>query len=302
MDRSIDDQAMTVAAIDAGTNTVLMLIARSDNGSLSILEDSHSIVRLGEGLEKNGYINEDAYHRLYETMKSYRSLIDKYHCGIITAKGTSALRSAANAADIIERIRSAFDITIEPITGSEEARLTYLGAAYDLKSDLPAAVIDIGGGSTEIGFGLGSNYISGISLDIGAVRMKERGMSDETVEAIRSSLSIVQPRSIQTLIAVAGTPTSLAAITLGLEKFEKDRVNGTVLTAEQIESLLNRLSRLSAIEIQEHYPVIPQGRADILPFGTLILLEAMNHLQINTVTVSTRGLRYGIAFDALMKR
>ncbi|HEY6171171.1 MAG TPA: Ppx/GppA family phosphatase, partial [Candidatus Kapabacteria bacterium] len=155
MDRSGANAKLRVAAIDIGTNTCLMLIGELDpNKGMTILADEHAIVRLGENVDKSRKITDEAYARLSSTLTKYRSIIDELQVTDIAACGTSALRDALNRDEILARVKNDFDINISIIEGSREAELTYLGATFDLPpADGLTAVIDIGGGSTEIAFG-----------------------------------------------------------------------------------------------------------------------------------------------------
>lgn len=301
MDRSGADTKLRVAAIDIGTNTCLMLIGELDgSGQFNILRDEHSIVRLGENVDKSRKITDEAYARLSSTLTKYRSIIDELQVTDIAACGTSALRDALNRDEILARVKNDFDINISIIEGSREAELTYLGATFDLPPvDGLTAVIDIGGGSTEIAFGKNTEYTFGRSIDVGAVRLSEQGLND--TNAIESLLQTTFT-DIETplrVIAVAGTPTTLAAMKIGLMEFDREKVDHCKLTLEEVKAYLDILTSQPPSTILEIYPVIPPGRVDILPAGTAILFEAMKFLKVESVSVSTGGLRYGIALDAL---
>jgi len=301
MDRSGANTELRVAAIDIGTNTCLMLIGERDAaGQFNIIRDEHAIVRLGENVDKTRKITDEAYARLSSTLTKYRSIIDELQVTNIAACGTRALRDALNRDEILAKVKNDFDINISIIEGSREAELTYLGATFDIPPvDGLTAVIDIGGGSTEIAFGENTEYMFGRSIDVGAVRLTEQGLND--TNAIKSLLQttfsyIETPLRV---IAVAGTPTTLAAMKLGLFNFQREKVNSCKLTLEEVRAYLDILTSQPPSTILEIYPVIPSGRVDILPVGTAILLEAMKFLKVESVSVSTGGLRYGIALDAL---
>jgi exopolyphosphatase/guanosine-5'-triphosphate,3'-diphosphate pyrophosphatase len=175
-----------------------------------------------------------------------------------------------------------------------------------------AAVIDIGGGSTEISIVKEGDFAGGESVDIGAVRLTERYFgktpisfeaADEARQIIRESLNrskesptiLKSINDISTLIAVAGTPTTLAAMHLGLDVFDALKVQNYLLRKDDIDQLLYMLLKTDAATLIENFPAINKSRADILPAGTLILSEAMEYLGADSIRVSTRGLRYGIA-------
>ena len=162
------------AGIDIGTNTLLMTIGYNENGKLHVIEDYHSIVRLGEELNQNGYVLDSACNRAVESLKKCKILCEKHGVTKINAVATSAMRDAANSADIKSRLESALGSEIRIIHGEEEAKLSFLGTVED---DSHSVVIDIGGGSTEIVFGKGSEILFRKSLQIGAVRLTEKFVS-----------------------------------------------------------------------------------------------------------------------------
>ncbi len=300
MDRSGAGAQLRVAALDIGTNTCLMLIGELDGlGQLNIVRDEHGIVRLGENVDKTRKITDEAYGRLSSTLTKYKSIINELQVTNVASCGTSALRDALNRDEILARVKNDFDINISIIEGDREAELTYLGATFDLSAiEGITAVIDIGGGSTEIAFGKNGKYQHGKSIDIGAVRLTEQGISNNGIQAaFEATFSGIETPS--QVIAVAGTPTTLAAMKLGLIEFDREKVNHCKLTLEEVKAYLDILTSQPTSIILEIYPVIPQGRVDILPAGATILYEAMKFLKVESVSVSTGGLRYGIALDAL---
>lgn len=299
---------MRVAAIDIGTNTCLLLIAESvTNNGMRVLADEHSIVRLGENVDKTRNISDTAYARLVASLQQYAVIAKDYNVSRIHAVGTSAMRDALNSGQIISQLESTFGYRIEIISGAREAGFTYAGAMYGFAtSSEDTAVIDIGGGSTEIAFGSHSIYRQGKSFDVGAVRLTERGISKSTLHDTQRMLASLftnieefldaKPKK---LVAVAGTPTTLAAMRNKLLQFDKSKVHGEVLSINEIESLLDEMLTISADDLIKAYPAIHLGRADILPAGTAILIEAMKALRVNEVTVSANGLRYGVALEML---
>jgi len=299
---------MRIATLDIGTNTVLLLIVETEGSSFRVLRDDHAIARLGEGVDRTRSINEEAYQRFVAVLRMHAETIASFNVDRIAAVGTSALRDAENRDEIIRRAKDDTGIDIAIISGEEEARWTYLGALYgmELESGKPVAVVDIGGGSTEISSGDGRAFERGVSIDIGAVRITERcfATSPITKEAsdaarvlIRNSLraSLAQPPDHAQLIAVAGTPTTLAAMHQGLPAFDAEKVQGYVLQRGAIDQLLDIMMSVDTQTLLDHFPAINKARADILPAGTLILREVMEYCGADSVRVSTRGLRYGIA-------
>lgn len=309
MDRHHPKQAMRIATIDAGTNTVLLLITESDEkGKMRVLEDVHSIARLGEGVDQHRAITREAFERFQAVLREYQLLILKHECNHVKLAATSAMRDAGNSAEVANLIKAEFGFEMEIISGTEEAALTYRGSTIGLEfdEDKVLGVLDIGGGSTEVSFGSIKHFVRGVSMDIGAVRLHERFLVTapyENEQVTKATLAISQ--SVQSnakqlaapdhLIAVAGTPTSLAAMKLGLTEFDPMQVNGAKLTLQEVEMFLGATLTSSTTDLLEHFPVVNKARADILPAGTLILYSIMRMLKAQEIIVSTRGLRYGLA-------
>lgn len=288
------------AAIDIGTNTILMLIAEKQDGcSLKILRDDHSIARLGEKVGKTGIISQIAVQRAEEILTYYKSLCDSLGIQNISAVGTSCMRDAINSEDVRRHFEDILSAEIKVISGEEESRLTFLGT---VESDNSCTVIDIGGGSTEFISGVNQTIFARKSLQIGAVRLTERYFSEfpatsshlaDAKEEIRKNLKTLPAEISGTLIGVAGTPTSLAAIDLNVQKFETEKIHGYILPFERVREISEKLLAMSMEEIMKN-PSISPKRADILPMGSLILLESMKYLCADSCTVSTKGLRYGV--------
>lgn len=309
MDLYHSSQRMRIATIDAGTNTVLLLITESDEkGKMRVIEDVHAIARLGEGVDQHRAITREAFERFQAVLRDHQELILKHQCNHVKLAATSAMRDAANSAEVANLIKAEFGYEMEIISGQEEAALTYRGALLGLEYDESKVlgVLDIGGGSTEVSFGSLKHFVRGVSMNIGAVRMTERFLkkapydSKDVSEATLAISQAVQAVAKELaapdhLIAVAGTPTSLAAMKLGLETFDPVQVNGVELTLQEIEMFLGACLTRSTEALLEYFPVINKARADILPAGTLILFSIMRLLKAQSVTVSTRGLRYGLA-------
>ncbi len=305
---------MRVAALDIGTNTVLLLIADVDGKNFRVIRDDHAIARLGEGVDRTHRISDAAYARFIAILREHQRTIVEFKCDKIIAAATSAMRDAENRDEIVERTKHDTGIEIEILSGDDEARLTYRGAVVGMIIPPPIegggfCVVDIGGGSTEISVGNGDTFERGISLDIGAVRLSERYFTMtpiplEAKETAKRTISdaldhppapsFLRRGGNHTLIAVAGTPTTLAAMHQGLIAFDAAKVHGYILHRAAIEQMLDTLFTVSTSELLARYPAINKARADILPAGTLILAEVMDRLEATQITVSTQGLRYGM--------
>jgi exopolyphosphatase / guanosine-5'-triphosphate,3'-diphosphate pyrophosphatase len=308
---------MRVAALDIGTNTVLLLIADVDDTKFRVVRDDHAIARLGEGVDRTHHISDAAYERFISILREHQKTIAEFNCDHIIAAATSAMRDAENRDEIIERTKHDTGIDVEILSGDDEARLTYRGALVGMTTPIPSpsvrggvrfAVVDIGGGSTEISIGKGDMFKRGASIDIGALRLTERYFSSSPIAAdaketarklVRESLQNItlELKPSTQLIAVAGTPTTLAAMDQGLPAFDAASVHGYILHRQAIEQMLDILFSTSTTALLERFPSVNKARADILPAGTLILAEVMDHLGAEQITVSTQGLRYGIALS-----
>ena len=221
--------AMMSAAIDIGTNTVLLLIASIDTrGQLATLVDEQRVPRLGKGVDESGNINRSALNRLIDVLLEYRAMIADHGVESITVTGTSALRDAANRQHVLHRVRAATGFEITVLSGEDEALLSYRGAVSGLAEGGSAVVLDIGGGSTEIISGEGESILFHTSRDVGAVRLTERFFRHDPPlpEEIQSALSTVRaafadvPPFDETrcrLVGVAGTPTTLALLDQGIK-------------------------------------------------------------------------------------
>jgi exopolyphosphatase/guanosine-5'-triphosphate,3'-diphosphate pyrophosphatase len=301
---------MRLASIDIGTNTILMLIADVErNGILSVVRDEHSIARLGKGVDEHGFIQKETFQRVQRILLKFKSIADSNEVQHLAACGTSALRDAANRQEFLDFIREHLSIDIKILSGREEAESTYVGAVSEYLEGSPSgefAVLDIGGGSTELVAGTGSNVSSAVSIDIGSVRLTERILKNNPPDniALENAVKLVQHHlrhisplpSATVLVGVAGTLTTLAALDLQLKTFDKTLINRYVLTRETIERIFQELRHLTLDEIRS-YPQIHHSRADILLAGILILREILHKVNVSQITVSDRGLRYGIVLQ-----
>lgn len=298
---------MRLSVLDIGTNTVLHLIADVDKtGSLTTVHQGHAMPRLGMGVDEHRTLSPDSMARVLSCLKDYVREAREFQAEKIIACGTSALRDASNSAEFIGMVKAEIGVNVSVLTGEEEAELTYIGAVSEFAADAidrRFGVVDIGGGSTELTNGTGTTVESRQSFDIGSVRLTERLLKtsppttqaiEECIRSIRSHLNPVPLPSSTTLVGVAGTLTTLASIDLNLEVYDPLKVGGHRLTLKSVESIFHRL-KLMKLEELRAMPQILSGRADILLAGILILIEVLKAAGAAEITVSDRGLRYGIA-------
>ena len=300
---------MRVGVVDIGTNSTRLLIADVDGRELHEVERATQVTRLGEGVESTGRLGDDAIERVLVVLAGYAEAIAAAGCDATTAVLTSAVRDAANGAQFTDDVRRRFGLDARTLSGEEEARLTFLGAAGSRTAPggAPLAVIDIGGGSTELVVGRNGGVEAQASAQLGVVRHTERHMRHDPptpgeVAALRhdarsallAALPAVQFEATRQAIAVAGTPTSCAAIDQQLDPYDPVRVHGYVLELESCEALLARLAAMPLDERREVTGLHPD-RAPTIVAGVAILVEAIGAFALDRVEVSERDILHGAA-------
>ena len=299
---------MKVAALDLGSNTFLCLIAEvTVSGIAKVYSDHAEVVRLGQGLINSKNFHPEALKRADECLKKFSKIIEEQKPEKILAMATSAARDAINKEELF-LIAKKYKIPIEIIAGESEAAITYQGAVSGLKNySENLMVLDVGGGSTEFIFGRGKNLIKGKSYDIGCVRLTEKFITqqptpEKEIQLIIGAVDIeikkaraIMPKkfSLNRIVAVAGTPTSLAAAELGF--FDTTKIDGYELTRTSLERWLVLLSTASVAE--KIKMGVPEGRADVILVGVVILIRTLHLFGLNELMVSTRGVRYGVALE-----
>ncbi|MDR3608541.1 MAG: Ppx/GppA phosphatase family protein [Oligoflexia bacterium] len=294
------------SSIDLGTNTCLLLIAELNPEGTRILravEDHSTIVRLGEGVDQHRALQPQAIERTLACLVKYAAAVRARGLdpAATIAVATSQARDARNGAEFFARVERETGFRFRIISGDEEAKLTFKGGLLPGLSAEHSAVIDIGGGSTEIISSRG-----GQSVDIGSVRYTERYLKSDPVtdaefwacqDAIDSALKPLEnwrhglPGDTQ-LIAVAGTAATLGAWYLGLEKFDAGKLDQLTITRGDIHRMVEELKWRTVAE-RTRLPGMEPKRADVLLAGALILWRAMELLGFSQCRISTRGLRYG---------
>lgn len=288
------------ASIDIGTNTILLTIASYSYGVVRIIEDIHNIARLGEDLNQKGFISENAIERANSILSYYSKYIDNYAINGLYLTATSAMRNASNSENVKLILEDAIGHKISIISGEEEAKLTLLGSLE--KDQISATIIDIGGGSTEIITGEVNDIKALISLPIGVVYLKYKyilynkykilqykDIRQYTYDIILNNIDNVLKNNV---IAVAGTPTTLATIYQGLKDFQIDKIHGFLFKKEMLDNITEKLIYSSVEDIIKKFHVHP-GRADVIAIGAIILQTFMEIFDIKQFSVSARGLRYG---------
>ena len=305
---------MKRASIDLGTNTCLLLIQEGSGSEERILHDESNVVRLGQGVDQTGELNPDAMERARICILKYAEISKKF--GIdpktIRAVGTAQARDAKNAKMFFDSIEADCGIRFQVLSGDEEAKATFIGAALPNLDEKKMVVMDIGGGSTElVAMPEGGNVITGESLNIGAVRMTERFLKSDPVtddefwkceDAINQSLASMKEwrkslepkmKSTPTLVAVAGTAVTLAMLQEALPNYDRLKIDGMLLTQGDAHRLVEELKWRTTKE-RALMPGMEAKRADVILAGALIFWRVMEELDFKEVRISTRGLRYGV--------
>lgn len=303
---------MTAAAIDIGTNSVLLTVAAGDpGGEARILDDRAVITRLGQGVDREGRLHPEAMARTAEAVAAFVAHARSLGAGHLRVVGTSATRDARNTAEFEALLRARAGVALEILSGEEEARLSYQAVRGDASLALPAGdlvVIDIGGGSVEIIHGTESGITFRASLNRGAVRLTERFFHadpptptqiDAAARWVDASLA-----SLPTLpagapvVGIGGTFVNLAAVRLALPAFEAERLHGLCLERAEIDRQFALFASRPTAARRGIVGLEPK-RADVILAGALLLRRILAHLGAAGVRVSVRGLRYGVLFEML---
>lgn len=279
------------------------------NGRLEEVERRTDVTRLGEGVDRAGRLHEQAMERVLSTCAGYRELIDGLSVERTLAVLTSAVRDAENGPKFEQTLRKRFGFEAKTISGEREARLTYLGATAGRHYAEPLLVVDIGGGSTEFVVGRQQEVDFHVSTQIGSVRQTERTLlSDPPSEAelqrcseqVRAGIGNAVVAEIRTSpaegIAVAGTPTSFAAIDQRLEPYDRERVDGYRLGRDAARQILARLAAMPLSERREVKGLHP-ARAPTIVAGGIILVETMRTFGLDSVLVSEHDILEGAALE-----
>ena len=303
-----------VAVIDIGTNSTRLFVADVADGRVSRVERQSRVTRLGRGVDLSGQLSSEAIEATCEVIADYVKICESTGAEETDAIATSAVRDAENGDAFVAELRERFALSARILDGEEEARLTYVGATAERPSIESALVIDIGGGSTELIVGHGDRIDFHTSLQAGVVRHTERHIATDpptTVELeglaadVRSLIEAAaseRPEAKATKgIAVAGTPTSLAAVELGLDPYDPERVHGQVLSLPTIQRLLSRLAAAPLAERSEIIGLHPD-RAPTIIAGVVILVETMRAFELDEIEVSEHDILYGAAIAAAAPR
>jgi exopolyphosphatase / guanosine-5'-triphosphate,3'-diphosphate pyrophosphatase len=302
-----------VAAIDCGTNSIRLLVAEVDpaTGLLSDVTRQMRIVRLGQGVDATGRLSEPALKRTFAAVDAYAGEIDAAGVDAVRFVATSATRDAQNRDDFISGIRGRLGVEPEVISGDEEAALSFAGATSNLDiagAAAPCLVVDIGGGSTELVMGEpGRAPTASASIDVGCVRMTERhfvsdppypaevaAARDDIDAAIAVAAQEVPLRSASSMVGLAGSVTTVAALAKGMWEYDSEQIHGSVITAADVHRVCEELLYATR-EKRAANPVVHPGRVDVIAAGSLVLSAIVAHCGLAELLVSEHDILDGIA-------
>ncbi|MFF8713621.1 exopolyphosphatase [Streptomyces sp. NPDC015184] len=308
-----------VAAIDCGTNSIRLLVADADpaTGELVELDRRMEIVRLGQGVDRTGRLAPEALERTFAACRRYAEVIEEHGARKIRFVATSASRDAENRDEFVRGVREILGVDPEVISGDQEAEFSFTGATRELADHdhlaKPYLVVDIGGGSTE--FVVGDDHVRAArSVDIGCVRMTERHLvrdgvvtdppSAGRIDAIRADIEAaldlaeesVPLAGTATLVGLAGTVTTVAAIAQGLDAYDSEAIHHSRISFDQVQKITSRLLASTHAERAAIGAMHP-GRVDVIAAGALILLAVMKRTGAQEVVVSEHDILDGIGWS-----
>lgn len=303
---------MLISSIDIGSNTILLLIVEYDaeKHSIRTIQNEYRIPRISQNLKSNLIISNEKITEMWKVLEEYNAIINKLNIDTRLAVATNAFRIAKNGMDLAEIIRNKFNWDIKILNGNEEARLSFLGSLPNNNIDKNFVVIDIGGGSTEIVYGSKKEILFKNSFNFGVVSLYEKYISNnpptlneiELIEKhIENEIELLKGMefNFQSIIAVAGTPTTLSCMLQGEKTYDEKSVDNSLITKSEIKSIIVNLTKLTSTQVREIYGEVVKGREDVLLPGCIILIKIMDILKKDTLIVSSKGLRYGVIIDFL---
>jgi len=302
----------TIAAIDLGSQTFRLAVARIVDNRPQVLASELKNVRLGQDLAANGRLTKNAIIRGVETLRNFRNVLDKFRVCDEIVCGTAALRNAANAGEFLDLAETeGFNIKI--LSGDEEALMSVKGVRNTLPDiSAPFLVVDVGGGSSEVVLAANSNILFNWSLNLGAVNLTEEFIrTDPPLPAeleklgfhIRqklSDLSAKLPQSPKAVVGVGGTATTLVTMALVMEKYDPRRIRGYAIGSQELDKLWNFLTDME-INARRSISGLESKRADIILAGIAIFQEILHITEFKELTVSEGGLLLGLLTSLIDK-
>lgn len=294
------------AAIDVGTNTVLLLVAERTASGFRAVAERGAITRLGKGVDATGRLAPEAMARTLLAIGQFADEARALGAVGLSVSATSAARDAQNGAEFLDAARARTGVEVEILSGEEEAQLSYRAVSSDFGAEAGArelVALDIGGGSTEFIFGRGPTVRFHTSINIGSVRLTERCIRSDPpsaadfarlhAELVPALASVPPPEANALVVGVAGTVTTLYAVANAIAPYDADRVHGGWLSREALAATRAKLASASLAE-RRGFPGLQPERADVIVAGAVLLEHALDHLGAAGTRVSDRGLRWGL--------
>jgi exopolyphosphatase / guanosine-5'-triphosphate,3'-diphosphate pyrophosphatase len=302
----------SIASLDLGTNSIRVLVGRPTGSGLEVIDRRNTITRLGQGVGASGRLAPEAVERTLSCLRGYREILDRHGVELVRVAATSASRDAANRDEFFDAVESVIGTRPELLSGDEEGRLSFRGATAELDPATgPFLVVDIGGGSTE--FIVGADQVEGVmSVDIGCVRLTEKFLLHDPPqpEELTACISLTDAylddvvREIpavadaRTLVGLAGTVTTVAAVEIGLETYDRDRIHHFHLSHEAAEDVFRTLATESRAD-RIHNPGLEEARADVIVAGCCVLVALFRRLGFDEMIVSEADILDGLARSLL---
>ena len=289
---------MKIGTIDIGTNSMRLLIADYNNGKIENRKKYVNTTRIGQGVDKEGYISEEALQRNINALEEFANICKVEECQAIYCMGTSALRDSKNGNVFVNRAKQKTNINVEIISGNEESNLGFMGVLEGLDTDEQILVIDIGGGSTEFIVGDIEGIKFAKSENVGALRMTEKFLAKDPIDTnefssmskfiyseIKDTIDYIKSKQIKKIVGIGGTITSLSAMNQELEVYSMEKIHNSEVSIENIKDILQNLKQMTLNDKKTLKGLQPK-RADIITAGVEILNIIMENLEIEKIIVS----------------
>jgi exopolyphosphatase / guanosine-5'-triphosphate,3'-diphosphate pyrophosphatase len=298
------------ASVDIGTNSTRVLVARPVDGKLDVLDRRNTITRLGQGVGASGRLAPEAIERTLDCLRGYRVILERHGVERTRVAATSAARGAANRDEFFDAVEALIGTRPELLSGDEEGSLSFRGAIGELDPGAgPFLVVDIGGGSTELI--VGTDRVEGVmSVDVGCVRLTEKFLLHDPPqpEELTACISLTdayledvvreipQVSEARTLVGLAGTITTVAAVEIGLATYDRDRIHHFHLTREAAEDVFRTLAT-EPRDVRIHNPGLEEARADVIVGGCCVLVALFRRLGFPEMIVSEADVLDGLALS-----
>ena len=289
---------MKIGTIDIGTNSMRLLIADYNNGKIENRKKYVNTTRIGQGVDKEGYIREEVLQRNINALEEFANICKVEECQAIYCMGTSALRDSKNGNVFVNRAKQKTNINVEIISGNEESNLGFMGVLEGLDTDEQILVIDIGGGSTEFILGDREGIKFAKSENVGALRMTEKFLAKDPIDTnefsnmskfiyseIKDTIDYIKSKQIKKIVGIGGTITSLSAMNQELEVYSMEKIHNSEVSIKNIKDILQNLKQMTLNDKKTLKGLQPK-RADIITAGVEILNIIMENLEIEKIIVS----------------